>query len=115
MQRAIATAVTVFALAACGSGRDVRFVVEVSGEARATDLELRVGADTRIYDERAHGAEIVERDLPDGTRVSLRGRNGGDAGDVILRAFVDDCEADSQSCTGEGCVAFVELTVRESC
>jgi len=116
MLRAIATAVvTSVALAACGGGHEVRLVVELAGEARATDLQLRVGDDTRFYETRAHGEAIVERDVPEETRVTFRARNGGDGGELVLRAFVDGCEVESQSCEGAGCVGFLEITVRGGC
>ncbi|WP_373044979.1 hypothetical protein [Vulgatibacter sp.] len=103
------------ALAGCGVERDVRFVVETDGEARATELELRVDEETRFFEQVAHGDDIVERGVLEGTRVSLKARNGGDEGRVLLRAFVDDCEVAEQHCDGTACVSFVELTVDEGC
>ena len=101
--------------AGCGTGSDVRFLVETEGEARATELELRIGGETRYFAEVEHGREIVERDVPEGTDVSLRARNGGGEGGLLIGAFVDGCAVSAHECTGTACIVYSQLTVRSGC
>jgi hypothetical protein len=112
--RWIARTAPVVLLAACGGSADVRFVVTTEAEARATEVELRVGDETRFFERVKHGAEIVERSVPEGTLVELRARNGGDEGAVSIEAWQDGCSRGAQRCEGTGCVTFVELLV-EAC
>lgn len=113
--RAIAWAALLAPLAACGGGADVRFVVTVEGEARATDVELRVGDETRYFESVPNGHAIVEHAVPEGTHVGLQARNGGDEGAVSIEGLQDACTRGTQRCEGVGCVTFVEFTVDGGC
>ena len=113
--RTTATAATALLLAACGGSADVRFVVTTEREARATSVELRVGDETRFFERVDHGTEIVERSVPEGTRVELRARNGGDDGTLIVEAWQDGCSRGTQRCEGVDCVTFVEFVVEAEC
>jgi len=113
--RWIAWTALVALLAACGGSADVRFVVASEGAARATDVELQVGDETRFFESVENGREIVERAVPEGTHVGLRATNGGDDGTLTIEAWQDDCARGVQRCEGEGCTTFVEFTVRAAC
>lgn len=102
-------------LAACGGSADVRFVVGAEGDARATDVELRVGDETRFFESVPAGHTIVERSVPEGTSVRLEAVNGGDSGTLAIEAWQDGCARGAQTCTGAACVTFVEFTVEHGC
>ena len=116
MRRIVPTALTIAPLlAACGDSADVRFVVTTELEARATQVELHVGDETRFFERVDHGAEVVEQSVPEGTRVQLRARNGGDEGALIIEAWQDGCARGTQRCDGVGCVTFVDFVVEAEC
>ena len=113
--RTLAIAAVAIAASGCGTGRDVSFVVETEGEARATEVTLRVDAEIRLYEEVRSGERIRRRDVMDGTAVELQARNGGDEGAVVVYAFIDGCAVREERCQGAGCVTTLALEVHEAC
>ena len=113
--RSIAIAAVALLVAGCGTGRDLALIIETEGDARASDVRLRIDDEVRLYGDVRDGRRIRERDVMDGTLVELHAANGGGGGAVIVRALVDGCELDRARCEGAGCTARLRIEVREAC
>lgn len=113
--RSCGLAIALLALIACGDSRHVAFVVETEGEARITEVRLRVGEDVRVFVDVPHGKRIEEDDLVEGMEVELHARNGGDQGALLVTAWVDDCLAGEARCDGEGCMVDLAVVIEDVC